>query len=111
VRNTAQLFCITFCMPARSFAVGVPPEALRKWSRRDSARSAEFAGRSGCLPFGVSFSAQRSAAARPNTTRSISELEPRRLAPCTETQAASPTAIRPGTTASGLPSFLVSTSP
>jgi hypothetical protein len=36
--------------------------------------------------------------ARPNTTRSISELEPRRLAPCTDTQAASPTAIRPGTT-------------
>ena len=27
VRNTAQLFCITCCMPSRSFAVGVPPEA------------------------------------------------------------------------------------
>jgi hypothetical protein len=38
----------------------------------------------------------RIAAARPNTTRSISELEPRRLAPCTEAQPASPTAIRPG---------------
>ncbi len=59
-----------------------------------SALSAESAGNSGCLPFGVSFSAQRNAAARPNTTRSISELEPSRLAPCTETQAASPTAIK-----------------
>ena len=29
---------------------------------------------------------------------------------CTETQAASPTAIRPGTTVSGLPSFRVTTS-
>ena len=42
-------------------------------------------------------------AALPNTTRSISELEPSRLAPCTETQAASPTAIKPCTTVSGLP--------
>ena len=42
-----------------------------------------------------------SAAARPNTTMSSSELQPSRLAPCTETQAASPIAIRPGTTRSG----------
>ncbi len=35
----------------------------------------------------------------------MSELEPKRLAPCTEAQAASPTAKRPGTTASGSPSF------
>ena len=46
-------------------------------------------------------SAQRCAAARPNTTRSISEFEPSRLAPCTETQAASPSAIRPGIDAVG----------
>ena len=31
-----------------------------------------------------------------NTTRSISEFEPSRFAPCTDTQAASPSAIRPG---------------
>ena len=54
--------------------------------------------------------AQRSAAERPNTTRSISELEPSRLAPCTLTQAASPTAIRPGTTWSGFFPALVTTS-
>jgi hypothetical protein len=62
-------------------------------------------------PFGSTISAQRLPAARPKTTRSISELEPRRLAPWTETQAASPIAIRPGTTVSGLPSRSVSTSP
>ena len=44
----------------------------------------------------------RRAAARPKTTRSVSELEPSRLAPCTEAQAASPTAIRPGTIAIGI---------
>lgn len=36
--------------------------------------------------------------ARPKTTRSRSEFAPRRLAPCTEAQAASPQAYRPGTT-------------
>ena len=44
----------------------------------------------------------RCAAARPNTTRSISELPPSRLAPCTEVQPASPTAIRPATTRVGV---------
>jgi hypothetical protein len=53
---------------------------------------------------------QRSAAARPNTTRSISELEPSRFAPCTETHAASPMAMRPGTTRS-LPFSFVKASP
>jgi hypothetical protein len=56
---------------------------------------------------GLMVSAQRLATARPNTTRSSSELEPRRLAPCTDTQAASPMASRPGTMVSGLPSFSV----
>jgi hypothetical protein len=48
-------------------------------------------------PFST-ISEARIAAARPNTTRSSSELEPRRLAPWTDTQAASPIAIKPGTT-------------
>ena len=60
---------------------------------------------------GLINSAQRLAAARPNTTRSSNEFEPRRLAPWTETQAASPTAIRPGTTVSTFPSLRVTTSP
>jgi hypothetical protein len=42
---------------------------------------------------------------------SSSELQPSRLAPCTDTQAPSPTAIRPGHTASGSPSVGRSTSP
>jgi len=60
---------------------------------------------------GLMVSAARIAAARPNTTISSSEFEPRRLAPWTETQAASPMAIRPGTRLSGLPSLSVTTSP
>ena len=60
-------------------------------------------GSSGCLSPGFSISAARRPAARPNTTRSISELEPSRFAPCTETQAASPSAISPGTIESGSP--------
>ncbi len=47
----------------------------------------------------------------PLLTMSSSELAPRRLAPCTEAQAASPAAMRPGTTASGLPSLGRTTSP
>lgn len=46
--------------------------------------------------------------ARPKTTRSSSELAPSRLAPCTDTQAASPAAYSPGTTWSS-PFFCVST--
>ena len=61
VRNTAQLFCITFCILSRNCAVGVPPEALRNLSSRASAYSAESFGRSGCLSPGVSSSAQRRA--------------------------------------------------
>ena len=55
----------------------------------------------GCDAPGLRISAARCAAERPNTTRSSNELVPSRFAPCTDTQAASPTAIRPGTTASG----------
>src|SRR2546423_1070598 len=72
---------------------------------------AESLGNSGCRSPGVTFSAQRAAAARPNTTRSMREFEPSRLAPCTDTQAPSPSAISPGTAKSSLPFFLVSVSP
>ena len=89
--------CIAFCIASaqlggRRAAVGVA-EAVEAGERRRS--SAAF-GRSRWFSPASIVSAQRRPAARPNTTRSISELEPRRLAPCTETQAASPTAIRPG---------------
>jgi succinate dehydrogenase / fumarate reductase flavoprotein subunit len=60
---------------------------------------------------GLTTSASLMPAARPKTTRSMRLLEPRRLAPWTLTQAASPTANSPGTTASGSPFFRVTTSP
>ena len=46
---------------------------------------------------GLINSAALFAAALPNTTRSIKEFDPNLFAPCTETQAASPIAISPGT--------------
>ena len=48
------------------------------------------------------------AAALPNTTKSINELDPNLFAPWTDTQAASPIAIKPGTVFSE--PFRVSTS-
>ncbi|MNF04300.1 hypothetical protein D3C80_2037850 [compost metagenome] len=50
-------------------------------------------------------------AALPNTSRSSSELVPRRLAPCTDTQAHSPTAYRPLTTSLLMPLAWVTTWP
>ena len=87
--------CITRCIWSRRVEVGVPPLALRSLSNRASVSSPASGGNSGCVAFAVNFSAQRSAAARPNTTISRSELHPSLFAPCTETHAASPAAIRP----------------
>jgi len=47
---------------------------------------------------GFAISAMRLAQALPKTTMSSRELAPRRLAPWTEAEAASPAAKRPGTT-------------
>ena len=55
--------------------------------------------------------AARKAAARPKTMISKSELVPRRLAPCTETDAHSPIAMRPSQMASGLSAVGRNTSP
>jgi hypothetical protein len=60
---------------------------------------------------GVDDLAARIAAARPKTTRSISELEPSRLAPCTEAQPPRPRPSGPGTMRRGRPSVGFSTSP
>ena len=46
---------------------------------------------------GLISSAALFAADLPKTTRSIKELEPNLFAPCTDTHAASPIAINPGT--------------
>ncbi|KAG0738061.1 hypothetical protein G6F24_017718 [Rhizopus arrhizus] len=98
-------------MRSRMTEVGVSPLAWRSLSSRPSALSQASAGSGLCDAPGLMVSAQRLATARPNTTRSSSEFEPRRLAPCTDTQAASPMAYRPGTTASGLSPTLRTTSP
>ena len=110
VRNTAQSSCITRCILSRTVAVELPPSVLRNLSRRARASSQASAGSGAWAAPGVTTSFARSAAARPKTTRSIREFDPNRFAPCTDTQAASPTAIRPGTIASGLPSFKSTTS-
>lgn len=60
-------------------------------------------GSSGCFWPGLAMSAILRAEARPKTTMSRRELAPRRLAPWTEAQAASPAAKRPLTVASGSP--------
>ncbi len=46
----------------------------------------------------VAYSAAAMPARRPKTLMSSSELVPSRLEPCTDTQATSPAAYRPGTT-------------
>jgi hypothetical protein len=51
-----------------------------------------------CSALGLTLATMWLPAARPNTSRSSSELVPRRLAPCTDTQEHSPTAYRPLTT-------------
>ena len=53
----------------------------------------------------------RIAAARPKTTKSIREFEPKRLAPWTDAHPASPTAISPGTIAFGFFAVGFKTSP
>ena len=77
------------------------PWACRRWRGAGDRSGRGFCLRCGLLIrgwpcCGRSSAPARRAAARPKTTRSVSELEPSRLAPCTEAQAASPTAIRPG---------------
>ena len=111
VRNTAASFCIVRCICLRIAAVVLVPLALRMRSRRESARSEASFARGFCFSPFLRISRQRNAAARPNTTRSSSELAPKRLAPCTDTQAFSPIAIRPGTVASGLALVGLITSP
>jgi hypothetical protein len=111
VRNTAAWSCMVRCISSRGSRRSAPA-ALGVAQR--SSRATRLAGIGGSGAWrapGLTSRRSACAAARPNTTRSSSEFEPSRLAPCTDTQAASPTAIRPGTTCSGSPSFSVTTSP
>ena len=67
-------------------------------SRRAMARSVASLVTGVCSSIARTVSCTLWAAARPNTTISTSEFEPSRLAPCTETQAASQIAINSVTT-------------
>ena len=111
VRNTAASSCMVFCISRRSSAVGTDPLAWRSQSKRSSALSTLARLSRGVPPVRSTTAPARIAAARPNTTRSISEFEPSRLAPWTEAQPASPTAISPGAIRSGSSSLGFSTSP
>ena len=100
------------CISTRISAVGEPPLAKRNLSSRVEREVGAVLGqRPRARVCGLIVSASLRPAARPKTTRSIRLFEPSRLAPWTETQAASPTANRPGTTLSGSPSLMVTTSP
>jgi hypothetical protein len=72
----------------RSSAVGVPPLACGTRSSREMRLLDPHVGGQLGLLLEPDRQYRRSAdaAARPNTTRSISELEPSRLAPCTDAQ-------------------------
>ena len=89
-------------MPALSYMIVVsssrtchgrsPPERAKiARMRRSSSRSAA-SGTSAPLRFSAASSPAWRPARRPNVTVSMSELPPRRFAPCTETHAASPAA-------------------
>ncbi|MNE87010.1 hypothetical protein D3C80_1841560 [compost metagenome] len=75
------------------------------WLRRARVRSAPSAGMGLCSPLVRTKSTMWRPAALPKTSRSSSELVPRRLAPCTDTQEHSPTAYKPLTTWLAWPSW------
>jgi competence protein ComEC len=97
--NMAFLIAFVFALLRYGLAL-VPPLALRTRSKRSRLASPALGGSGGWDAPGLMVSSARCAAARPNTTRSSSEFVPKRFAPWTETQAASPTAISPRTTRS-----------
>mmetsp|Transcript_58839 Transcript_58839/g.167457 ORF Transcript_58839/g.167457 Transcript_58839/m.167457 type:complete len:222 (+) Transcript_58839:348-1013(+) len=96
-RYTGAYFCMLTCSLVRSTAVGIGPLQLRILSMRAIVASPALPGSLTGALFGLTSSAVVSAAWRPKTTRSSSEFAPRRFAPCTEAEPASPAARRPGT--------------
>ncbi len=97
VRNTITLASIVSWSSRRRSATRSLPVESRSFSIWATTRDSGFSGSST-----KSALAEYSAAAMPDrlpkTLMSSSELVPRRLAPCTDTQATSPAAYRPGTT-------------
>ncbi len=85
------------CSSRRMFATRSVPVEVRSRSICSTTRASGFSG-SSTNSARWEYSAAAMPARRPNTLMSSSELVPRRLAPCTDTQATSPAAYRPGTT-------------
>ena len=99
-RKTAASDCIAFCMSSLIEAVDLGPSELRILSKNSMLLRPASSGIFLCGFPGARLSLMWLAQARPNTTMSRREFAPRRLAPWTDTQAASPAAYRPGTTLS-----------
>ncbi len=85
------------CSSRRSVATRSLPVEVRSRSICSTTNASGFSGSSTKSALWA-YSAAAMPARRPKTLMSSSELVPRRLAPCTETQATSPAAYRPGTT-------------
>ena len=79
--NTAQFFCIVLCILSLSTEVGVPPFEFLNLSNLEIDFCVSLSGITSCLEFGFTIVAALIAAALPNTTRSINELDPNLLAP------------------------------
>ncbi|SHW02682.1 Uncharacterised protein [Mycobacteroides abscessus subsp. abscessus] len=99
VRNTAALLSIDCCSSVRMSATRSSPCSDSTSATHSVTIVAGFSGRS-MKSWASAYSAAAMPARRPNTLMSSSELVPSRLAPCTDTQAHSPAAYRPGTTLS-----------
>ena len=88
---------MVFCIESLSSAVLLFPCAFLSLSNLSKHFCVSDSGISSWGVPGLTNSAALFAAALPNTTKSIKELEPSLFAPWTETHAASPIAIKPGT--------------
>jgi hypothetical protein len=102
---------MTFCISRRNSGVVIDPLEKRNLSELSIPSQPDVGVKSGTLSPGLQMSAMRKEAALPNTTMSSREFAPNLLAPCTDAQAASPAANKPGTIASGSSFVGLTTSP
>ena len=101
VRNTCALRSIVSCSALRMSATRSPSGRVRISSRPATTVAAGSSG-SSTNDAVSAYAAAEMPARLPNTLMSSSELVPRRLEPCTLTQATSPAAYRPRMTSVSL---------
>ena len=92
MRKTPQCACIVRRRSCAISGTDSPDAAPSSLASRARDMSAASAGNGLCGTLPRFCPTMKLPAARPNTMRSISELVPSRLAPCTDTHAHSPTA-------------------